>query len=121
MKMVLHDIYSLEIDTSLNLYIPNKIDNFSLSIKLLVGEYGNGSDAADLFDMTICTPKWLLENHSGNLFPRGFLIVENYNFNDLLNCINKLLSTIEADNWESLAEKFNKFAIWEFDNYIVNY
>ena len=45
--------------------------------------------------------------------------MESYNFNILLDCINELLSEIEADNWEVLAEKFNKFAIWEFDNYII--
>ena len=118
MKMILKKIYSLDIDEPLSTYLPNEPNNFFLSVKLLVGD-DYGSDAADLFDMNICTPKWLLENCSGNLFPRGFLIMESYNLNILLDCINELLSEIEADNWEVWAEKLNKFAIWEFDNYRI--
>ncbi|UOP04173.1 immunity 8 family protein [Conchiformibius kuhniae] len=115
MKPVLKSLDCAEIVQNLAAYRPPEPDNFMLYLALSVG--ADDGDAADLFYLSVCTPKWLSAHHRGTLFAKAWLIVECYDFQEIKQAIQKLLNSINGDNWHEIAGKLNRYTDWEFEDY----
>lgn len=117
MKAVLKEMYSLEINESLENYIPEEIDNFELIVCIAIGEVSG--DGADIFEITVCSSKWLQGQctYGGAIWGRGLLIMSEYNYSILLNKIQKIIDHLSGDNWHDLARQMSQYARWEFENY----
>lgn len=118
MNLIIKNIYSLDIEEDLEVFVPKVQDNFAISIRLLIG-LNDGSDASDLFELTICTPKWIESNHSDPCFLKGTLIVSEYNFEKIQIYIEELLKNITGKDWDEKAKNLSYFMNWEFENYLV--
>jgi len=79
----------------------------------------DGTVATDIFLFYVTTPKHLINSVKGEdyRFGRGLLIVEEYSEALIRKAFEKLLSSIEGDNWEEVANKINRYGHWEFENY----
>ncbi|KAA9325921.1 hypothetical protein F0P96_19350 [Hymenobacter busanensis] len=101
---------------SLTTYRPERVECFSLSIRLFVGPTGEAS--SDAFDLEVVTPQWLLENDSDEpLIGRHMLIVPTYNPNKISHFLSRCISRCHGDTWERVAELVSRIAYWEFEDY----
>lgn len=117
MKPLLKEIRSLELEDSLINYWPGEADNFGSWVRAMIGP--EDQEGAESFDMLVCTPKWLqneLENN-GPLLGRGTIIISEYNYDEIVNCIEKAISQCYADDWPGIAKKLSRISFWEFDDY----
>jgi len=72
------------------------------------------------FDFLICTPNWLMQayNHSELVFGKNFIIVFEYDIKNVLNKIEKLVSSFDGENWSQLANQLAKYGRWGFEGYV---
>jgi hypothetical protein len=77
MQAVLKGLYSSDV-ADLENYQPEEEDNFGLVISASIGLLGQ--TGGDSFEVTVCTPKWLLERHGASEILLGLhkLIVFRY-------------------------------------------
>jgi hypothetical protein len=116
MKSIIKSINSSDIEQDLETYMPEKSDNFSLLLEIEVGI--EGEEGADLFNITICTPKWIMENLSldDSLVGLYHIIVLNYNFKSLVQQLNQLMC-IQGLNWQEISKRLSYIGHWEFMDY----
>ena len=109
---VIHDLFG---EFNPDEYFPEDEDVFHVSLLLGIGvEDGN---SMDYFDVLICTPKWIKLKESKPLLLRYTIIVECYDFKEILKCINSYIDNCDGDNWEEISHKLSRFFRWEFDDY----
>jgi hypothetical protein len=98
-------------------FAPDQKDNFNVFVQLMVGPID--TEGYESFDIVICTPKWLLENHdiSDIIFGNHYLIVFEYNYKKIYNKLKEKIDNLEADTWDEIALKIGKIGKWEFEDY----
>ncbi len=101
----------------LSTFSPPEFDNFSFLFRALVGL--EGSEGAESFDIHVCTPKWLLSNLKKEdvVCGRHLLIVNEFNFERILNRIRDLIESCRGDDWDEIATKASRIGYWEFEDY----
>ena len=116
MKAILKDFYSTDIDVSLASYIPSSSNNFGFLARLIVGE--ETLKGEESFDVFICTPSWLTSNHkqSDIIIGRHYLIVFEYNYQNIYNKLKNIIENIEADTWNDVGLKIGNIGKWEFED-----
>ena len=116
MKAELKRLHSPDID-DLAAFHPKQDDCFAFLLQLMVGV--KGKEGEESFDVFVCTPKWLLENHKDDdvLFGLHNIIVFRYDYAFIVEKLKSYIEKIEAENWEELASKINLIGKWEFHNY----
>jgi len=116
MKAVLKRLHSPDID-SLPDFKPSDPDSFCFLLQLMVGpEFEDGEES---FDIQVCTPKWILENHRREdvIIGRHYLLVMEYNYERIQQIISTFCSTCHGATWEEIAEKLGRLGKWEFEDY----
>lgn len=116
MKAKLKRIHSPDVNNLLA-YHPIEPDNFGLLLQLMVGPAeGEGEES---FDVMVCTPKWLKENHSLSdvVFGRHYLIVFQYEYDRIYRALAQYVDGIEGDDWIEVASKVGRIGKWEFEDY----
>lgn len=108
-KGISNDVFDVES------YVPESAENFSLSLRIRIGL--DGTQAADDFELFICTPKWLEEAMWEPRWGRGLLIVRSYDFSTINGLIHEYVSRCEGASWEAIVIKLGKVFFWEFDDY----
>jgi len=98
-------------------YQPEVADNFSFLLELSVST--TESEAADNFDIFVCTPEWLKQHHKTDdiVVGRNRLIIFEYNYDRLINFLTKYCSKCSGDTWEEIAEQMSRLAKWEFEDF----
>ena len=98
-------------------YRPEKPENFSFLLQVLVGQ--RRTKGEESFDFIVCTPKWLLSNNNKKniLFGTYHLIVFEYDYENLLSTLKKCIESVEESDWLHLAQKIGRFGQWEFQDY----
>jgi hypothetical protein len=51
------------------------------------------------------------------IFGRHFIISFTYNFQKLKTRLEDYINNIEEDEWELIAQKIGRIALWEFEDY----
>lgn len=94
------DIYDLEN------YQPEDPEKFGFLLQAMVGP--KGKDGEESFDIDVCTPKWLTENHERSfiIIGRHYLIVGEYNYQRIFEFIQGYLRTCSGESWSEVAEKY---------------
>jgi hypothetical protein len=116
MKAEIKSIYSFDID-DLEGYRPPNEESFSFHLRIIAGPQSEPGEES--FDLKVCTPKWLLENHGKDevIIGRHYLIVMEYNYQRILKRITDYCSRCEGSNWREVAEKVGRLGLWEFEDY----
>lgn len=118
MQAILKGLHSTDIDVET--YLPDEEDKFGFVLRAMVGPMGE--DGEDSFDITVCTPKWLMERYgtSETLLGLHKLIVFRYDYIRLRQFIEKYLMRCSGDSWEEIAQKVCLLGQWEFEGFRSN-
>lgn len=79
----------------------------------------NELKGADIFYLEVVSPSWIkqeLEKYP-ILSGRHYLILEKWNYDVVLNYINKYLEKCTGENWDEIGPKVARIAKWEFEDY----
>jgi hypothetical protein len=99
-------------------YTPPVAETFGIFIQAMIGPLA--SEGEEAFGFTACTPSWLkseLMAERGR-WGRGLLLVSAYDYSTILNSVQSLCSSVEADDWSGIAEKLSRYLYWEFEDYM---
>jgi len=115
MQAVLKSLHSPDV-YDLKTYLPDEEDNFGFLLEASIGS-ANG-EAADIFSIMVCTPKWLMETYRPSDMMLGLhkIIVFKYDYVQLQHFIEKYLRHCSGDTWEEIARKVSLLGQWEFEN-----
>lgn len=118
-QAVLKGLHSTDI-ANVETYQPHEGDNFGLVLRAMVGPMG--VEGEESFDITVCTPKWLMERHGTSEVLLGLhkLIVFKYDYLGLRKFIEKYLMRCSGDTWGEIAQKVSLLGQWEFEGYRSN-
>ena len=97
-------------------FAPSDPGCFSVLVYAAVGIAGEVGD--DFFVFQVCSPRALADDvaRCGYFLPRGYLLLETYDYHMLWNAIANLCAEIRAPDWATFREHFGKYGIWESDN-----
>jgi hypothetical protein len=97
---------------------PDDDDNWGLVITIGVAPVG--SEGADNFELTVCTPGWLAENRltSEILSGEQTLFMRSWDYRILRSYLERRIRAPEGKNWNELANKFSRWSGWEFEDYV---
>lgn len=117
MNAKLLGLYSPDVDIPLDRYIPEQKDNFCFLATMLIGEETVGGE--ETFDIIVCTPQWLINNHSVSdiIIGRHYLIVFEYNYKRIVETLQKIVENSYAETWDEIALKIGRVGRWEFEDY----
>ena len=117
MKSEIKYFHSADVD-NLETFLPTEIDNFGISVEMNIGPKNGQGD--EIFNFVWYTPKWLtLKNRKDDIiFGRHYIISFEYNFQKLKRKLEEFVEKLEEENWDVLAEKISRIALWEFEDYI---
>jgi hypothetical protein len=106
-------------DHDLRTYTPNQEDNFGIWVTATIGTVNN--PGGDLFQILICTPKWLSKEYLNSDRPLSWghpmLLTQRFNMEEIVKFINDSLAKLSADHWEELSIMISRLGDWEFSNY----
>lgn len=102
-------------------FIPKNSDNFGVLLQLIVGPLND--DGEESFDVMLCTPQWLIANHSPSdvIIGRHYLIVFEYNYQRIYNRLKRIVESVEAETWDDIAILIGRVGKWEFEDYNHNF
>ena len=118
MKAELKWLHSPDVD--LDIFEPEQPDCFGFLLQAGIGPAG--SDAADTFDLQVCTPGWLVDRYRRDggppyRFGTNLMIVFSYDLGVIRGALRHQCDRITGANWEELAAELSRIAAWEFDGY----
>ena len=113
MQAVLKGLYSTDLDVET--YLPDEEDNFGFVLRAMVGPLG--AEGEESFDISVCTPKWLMKRYGPSEVLLGLhkLIVFRYDYVRLKQFIEKYLMRCSGESWEEVAQKVSLLGQWEFE------
>lgn len=116
MKAILKYIHSPDV-VDLPGFIPERKNSFSMLLQLMVGPVNGAGEES--FDVILCTPQWLTENHSilDIIVGRHYLIVFEYNYSGIYKQLEELVEGIDGENWNDIGMKVGRIGKWEFEDY----
>ena len=116
MQAVLKSLHSPDV-ADIKSYLPDEEENFGFLLQAMIGPLDR--EGEESFDIIVCTPKWLTENHGRSDILLGLhkLIVFRYDYLQLRQFIEKYLMRCSGDTWEEIARQVNLLGQWEFENF----
>lgn len=116
MKPIVKSIWIDESNDDLETYIPEDPTCFGLWVEMRVGFEGGASDD---FRILVCTPAWLKKVYEKNslVWGRHILLVFECNLCLVKAEIIRRVEACSGDTWLNVAQKINRFAVWEFEDY----
>ncbi len=116
MRAELKYLHSPDVSDLAN-YSPTELDNFSILIQAIIGPQEN--EGGESFDFVFCTLKYVesLMEKDPFLFGRGYIIVKKYEYNLIKKIIQDLCNRTFGNDWNTIANKINRFGYWEFEDY----
>ncbi|MGH1539228.1 MAG: Imm8 family immunity protein [Arenicella sp.] len=107
-------------ETNIRIWNPEKPDCFAGYLVLEIGEKGKkgGSD----FCCRIATPKgleqlYIEDENSTIIYSRPILIVREYSYQDIWECIQKIIEDCQGVTWNESRDKLLRYFEWEFEDY----
>ena len=116
MRAVLRKLHSPDAP-DLRLFHPADPTCFSVFIQAMIGP--DDQEAAESFDIVVCTPRWFIENCNIHdvILGRHHLIVFEFDFQELWNAIHSYCDSISGASWPEIAAKIGRLGKWEFEDY----
>lgn len=113
MRAELKDVSADDMD--IGSFVPADPKCFSIVLRLRIGV--EGSSSGDDFELTICTPAWLQNNIWEPMWGRHFLVVREFNYQEIVNTISKGVVACVGGDWIEVAGKLARLFAWEFEDY----
>lgn len=92
-----------------------KIDDFCMTITLSIGF--SGKSGGDNFDVYVYSSEWLRKNTSPTFFLRSGIVMDRFNIDNLISCINNVLNKCNDRDEEKAIKNVAKNFEWEFESY----
>lgn len=98
-------------------YSPDQPNNFGFLLQAMIGPAG--LEGEESFDMVVCTPEWLRQNHAVDevILGRHHLIVFRYDYEILASYIAAFAERCTGESWQSVAHQLSLLGKWEFEDY----
>jgi len=96
-------------------YVPAEPDNFGFWMDFTIGQ--QGEEWANNFHVLIATPSYIRQQHPFQkaVLLRNTWLVFDYDFNQILNTVDKYVKSLNEDSWEKLTEKLSRIAWREYE------
>ena len=116
MQSEVKSIISAEI-ADFSTYRPRDEKSFSFLLMVAVGP--KGKEGEEVFNIQICTPKWLMDNHNLGEMVLGKhkLIVFEFEMQRILDKVKGLFDSCSGKDWDEIAIKLSRIGHWEFEDY----
>lgn len=114
MLLEIKEIYSSDVD-DLAGWRPLKEDA-SVSIEITIGP--KDSIGGDIFQCTIATPKALMMERGSVISNRALIVVNEFDWIVVKEELDKIVSSIKANDWGEACDKLQRFFSWEYEDYI---
>jgi hypothetical protein len=102
-------------------------DHFRVGVQVLIGEVGE--DAADSFDLTVCSPRKLAEIYAQNAWDSdetlpggevlpvtGLWLMKTWSEAELRKALDRLVAACSpGPDWVTVAARMGRVAPWEYD------
>ena len=117
MKAEIKYLHSPDVE-DLSAFWPKDPACFAFLLQVMVGP--KGAEGEESFDIHVCTPKWLVQNHKPHdiIVGRHYLILFEYDYARLKKFLEKLVSACVGENWQEIAEQVGRIGAWEFEDYV---
>lgn len=107
-------------DVDLETYFPEQPDCFGFLLQVGIGPAG--TDEADIFDLEVCTPAWLVQQHQRDgaapyRFGTELMIVFAYDLAVIRGALQYYCERCTGESWDKIVPKLSRIAAWEFDGY----
>jgi hypothetical protein len=107
-------------DVDLDAFQPD--DPADVDFLLQAGIGPEGSDAADIFDLRVCTPEWLRRQIDADgapafAFGTSMLIVKAFDPALIRGALQHYCERCVGTTWEEIVPKLSRIAAWEYDGY----
>ncbi|MBX3064001.1 MAG: immunity 8 family protein [Anaerolineae bacterium] len=98
-------------------YRPEDHVNFSCALQLLIGQHDK--DGSESFQLTLCTPQWLVDNHAEEdvVVGRNLLIVFDFNYQRIVRWLNRYIERCTGETWAEVAKRISYIGLSEFEDY----
>jgi hypothetical protein len=116
MKPVLKLLHSSDTD-NLEKFTPVKNEPFACAIDAMFSP--EGGEGFESFGIVVCNPEWIASRirNSGPLIGRHYIIVSEFNFQELRDTILSFAEQCEGADWREVASKLSRLGHWEFEDY----
>src|SRR5688500_15230243 len=117
MNAKLKELYSLELDCTLEEYRPAVETNFGLSLRAMIGPEDH--PGAESFDILVCTPEWIKSEYQEEKCVWGLhmLIVLEYDLELIKRQIVNYIHRSSGKDWPTIAQRLSRIGAWEFEDY----
>jgi hypothetical protein len=117
MRPVIKDIENIDIP-DVKSWEPINKKLFNTCFELLIGP--KDSEGEEIFSVEVCSHLWFQKNFNREpeLIEKGFIVVDKYNYNDIVGLLLEICNSIEGSDWNDIGKQLSKYFYWEFDNYI---
>lgn len=105
---------TVEGSAELEKYKPQDTSNFEIGLEVFVGIEGNG-EGSERFDLTVCTPRWILENikEDNYVLGHGMLIVPNYSQDQIVKYIKSYVRMCTGTTIDDVMRRVGLLGEWE--------
>lgn len=116
MKALVRRLHSPDV-VDLPGYCPVDPEVFGFLLQVMIGP--DGSRGEESFDITVCSPRWLLQRYTEEdvIIGHHHLIMLQYNYDRLARTIERFCADCEALTWNEVARKLARLGRWEFEDY----
>ena len=90
-------------------------EKFQFTLEVHIGPVEKYS--ADLFSGTLASTSYLTSELQNKtiLYGRKYFIVESFDYENIVDELNNLISKIDGDNWEECVSKLRIYFTWEYE------
>jgi hypothetical protein len=101
----------------LETWVPQQPEDIFFAVSIVIGSVHKNS--GDEFQLTVATPEAIrARNHLGRMFfPRHWLIIREYQWEDILARIQRIIAENSCDTWLESAGRLSRYFDWEFEDY----
>jgi hypothetical protein len=115
MKLALKGIHSP--DCELGSYMSEAGDTFNVLIQATIGFVT--SEGGDIFNFIACSPQWLSLSivEKGPTWGHAFLAMNIFSVSEVENSINRIILSVDEEDWHAAATRVSQYMDWEFGSY----
>lgn len=94
--------------------LPPDPDNCHVQLDVGIGP--KDAEAAELFSLSVVTPKYLAHSSLPS-WGRGMLIVTEFSWSAVDRMLERLIDRASKESWNEVANELSKTLHWEYENY----
>jgi hypothetical protein len=114
-SLKLYHISSSEVDDLWN-WKPQSLEDVFIAIDMEIGM--SDTEGTNMFYVSLATPESLRKHEKGLLLVENrTMIVSEYNYQAILDGINKIIKKCNKRSWEESCLALSRYFLWEYEDY----